>query len=268
MLCSMTLVGTILAAAPASAFAAEEVPPIASKSLIAESLKNVAELDSSLLLDPAQGSTAQVGTVKIATGSVEVPADLSNGVKINSSKGESVSIGLPNAAKSGNATVLKSGAVAYPGQSSANSIVVGDLGVQMLTTITGAEAPTRYSYTVTLDAGQRLELRDGGAAVVNADGNAELTVAAAWAKDADGKNIPTHYEVDGSILTQVVEHSSVKDVAYPVVADPIWLAPWVVKCLIGIGLKGPEIARIASLGTITSILGAFGRGAVACIFGK
>lgn len=41
-----------------------------------------------------------------------------------------------------------------------------------------------------------------------------------------------------------------------------------IECLVGIGLKGPEITRIAQLGTPYSILAPFGRGAVACVFMK
>ena len=40
-----------------------------------------------------------------------------------------------------------------------------------------------------------------------------------WAKDANGQDVPTHYEIDGTIVTQIVEHKG-DDVAYPVVADP------------------------------------------------
>jgi hypothetical protein len=47
--------------------------------------------------------------------------------------GESVEIGLPNAAKAGEATALSDGAVTFPGDESANSIIVGDIGVQLLT---------------------------------------------------------------------------------------------------------------------------------------
>ena len=45
------------------------------------------------------------------------------------------------------------------------------------------------------------------------------TVAPAWAVDANGTNLETHYEVDGNTITQVVETNT----AYPVTADPNWL---------------------------------------------
>lgn len=43
----------------------------------------------------------------------------------------------------------------------------------------------------------------------------------AWATDANGNDVPTRYELNGSTLTQIVDHQSA-DVAYPVVADPAY----------------------------------------------
>ena len=40
----------------------------------------------------------------------------------------------------------------------------------------------------------------------------------AWAKDAEGKSVPTHYEINGNTITQVVEFD--ENTAFPVVADP------------------------------------------------
>lgn len=71
--------------------------------------------------------------------------------------------------------------------------------------------------TVTLTA-------DGGAAIAGADGVALGRVESAWAFDANNAPVPTHFELDGTLLTQVVDHTS-SGVAYPIVADPrvTWL---------------------------------------------
>lgn len=53
-----------------------------------------------------------------------------------------------------------------------------------------------------------------------ADGSVAGAVAPAWARDARGLPVPSRYELDGNVLTQVVEHTAAD--AYPVVADP-WL---------------------------------------------
>jgi len=257
---------TMLVAHPAGAWAIDDSQ--ASPTLVAHSLASVERFDDLLLVEPTKPSKAMIGEIEFKAGSVEVPTVLEEGVTVSDEAGESIEIGLPNAEKAGMATALGEGAVTFPGDESANSIIVGDIGVQMLTTIAGSDAPTRYSYEVSFKTGQHLELTDTGAAIVDGDGTVALAVASAWAKDANGKNIRTYYEVNGSTLTQVVDHAAHEGVAYPVVADPIWIAPWVYRCLIGIGLNGPQIARIAQTGTPSAILAAFGYGALRCIIGR
>lgn len=46
-------------------------------------------------------------------------------------------------------------------------------------------------------------------------------LGAPWAVDANGTQVPTHYEIDGTTVTQVVEHID-GGYAYPIVADPEW----------------------------------------------
>lgn len=251
---------TTVVLAPTGAWA-DESAPSATEVVVEESLSN---LDGSLLLTPVDSSG--VGEVELAEGSVDVPVDLAEGVSITGAD-SSFLIDLPAAGEAAEATVLDDGTVTYPAEDFANSVVVSDVGVQMLTTITGPDAPLSYSYDVSLEPGQTLQLVDTGAAVVNADGTIALAVAGGWAKDAHGADVATHYEVNGSTLTQYVDHTA-DGVAYPVVADPIWLAPWIVRCLIGIGLNGPQISRIASMGSPGSILAAFGFAALRCVLGR
>jgi len=54
---------------------------------------------------------------------------------------------------------------------------------------------------------------------IGADG-VIVPVEAAWAKDANGQDVPTHYEVRDDKLFQVVVPTT--STAYPVVADPTW----------------------------------------------
>lgn len=60
----------------------------------------------------------------------------------------------------------------------------------------------------------------GVVVITDGAGNFAGGVAPAWAKDANGNAIATHYEISGDTLTQVVDHSGTD--AYPIVADP-WL---------------------------------------------
>ena len=63
---------------------------------------------------------------------------------------------------------------------------------------------------------------EGGLILSDAAGQQLGQVAPPWAVDAAGNDVATHFEVDGTIVTQIVEHN-VPGVTYPVVADP-WIA--------------------------------------------
>lgn len=49
-----------------------------------------------------------------------------------------------------------------------------------------------------------------------------------WAFDANGVVVPTHYEVSGKTLTQVVKHQA-GDYKYGITADPKWSKKWITK---------------------------------------
>lgn len=96
-----------------------------------------------------------------------------------------------------------------------------DGSVQAHTVIETSSAPTRYDYAVEIPEGGRMDVV--GSAVLILDAEGEMVgggIAPAWAKDALGNEVPTRYEIDGTTLTQAVEHNS--SFAYPVTADP-WL---------------------------------------------
>lgn len=61
-------------------------------------------------------------------------------------------------------------------------------------------------------------------------------IEAPWAVDALGRDLPTHYELDGDVLIQKIETSS--ETAFPVTADPSWTW-WVRK---GASCLGAAIA--------------------------
>jgi len=94
--------------------------------------------------------------------------------------------------------------------------------VQLLSVIDGGEASETYAYDLSLPAGHRLEASaDGGARIVDEQDTVKVEFEPAWAQDAAGKDVPTRYSVDGTTLTQIVEHKNLQGVSYPVVADPL-----------------------------------------------
>ncbi len=66
--------------------------------------------------------------------------------------------------------------------------------------------------------GGHLEMVGTSVLILNSQGDMVGGIAPAWPKDAVGNDLPTHYEIDGATLTQVVEHDS--SFTYPVTADP------------------------------------------------
>lgn len=97
-----------------------------------------------------------------------------------------------------------------------------DGSLQVVTVIETSVAPTTYAVDVQLPAGAVLAEAEGGALLATGpDGEFVLGVAPAWAYDALGVAVPTHYVVQGSTIVQVVDHGS-GDYQYPISADP-WL---------------------------------------------
>ena len=78
--------------------------------------------------------------------------------------------------------------------------------------------PERYEFTI---AGvERLQKQlDGSVLAFDNDGQIAAKIRTPWAKDANGKDVPTYYEIHGTTLTQMVKHRSGKFV-YGIVADP------------------------------------------------
>ncbi|MCX6497515.1 DUF2599 domain-containing protein [Arthrobacter sp. 2YAF22_2] len=153
---------------------------------------------------------------------VEVPTDSSGVVKITGQKGQSLSIGLPFAEKSATARPIGNGVVSYDNGNGSATVPIpqDDNSVAIHTIIESSAAPSRYQYRVDIPAGAAMKPNeDGSVAISRADGTFFGGFAKPWAKDAAGVALPTHYEVQGRQLVQVVDHSS-PTVKYPVVADP------------------------------------------------
>ncbi len=69
--------------------------------------------------------------------------------------------------------------------------------------ISDSAAPSSFAYRFESVDGVHLEAtEDGGAMVMSGDGTVVAVVAAPWAKDATGTDVPTVYEIDGDTLTQ------------------------------------------------------------------
>ncbi len=170
-----------------------------------------------------EGSHYQISTEEAQ---IEIPKNSVEPITLSQNDGEDVYISLPFSSVGDQAEEGEYGEISYEhvGLNASSSVLPRDDGsVQMVTTIESSSAPQEYAYQLDLPQEVSLQLLDdGGFLALNADGSIALGAAAPWAKDANGKDLPTHYEIRGSSLVQVVEHQNHSDVSYPVTADPFW----------------------------------------------
>lgn len=218
-------VSTLLAlASVAPAYAADAGDNVSA----AEVEQALASVDQTLLEDAVAGSATatDAAVVEEGTTSASIPRDPDEGVDLTIG-GRTVSIGLPALDGARDAVPLESGGITYPGQNGvANTVVPLSDGIQMLTTITSTGAPTSFSYAIEIPLGGTIALgEDGSAMVADKAGSPLIATDAPWAVDANGVPVPTHYEIDGTDLIQVVDHAA-GNFAYPIVADPRYTYWW------------------------------------------
>lgn len=163
MATTVALCVAAVSATPTVAQAGE--PDVVTAPVVAEALAGV---DGSLIAAPSDDSG--VGATELGGGTVEVPARPDSGVTLVAPDGSELTIGLPAADEAANASTLADGTIVYPAEDVSNAIIVSDIGVQMLSTIVDSAAPTSFEYDLSLEPGQRVQLIDGGAAVIDADG--------------------------------------------------------------------------------------------------
>ena len=151
---------------------------------------------------------------------VTIPTDPRSDVTIAGRNG-AVSVTLPFSGSAAKAASSHSGTVTFDNKNSSSTtpIARGDGSTQINTVINDAKAPKRYTYKMKVPQGAKIEQK-ANSILVTKNGKLVAGIAPAWAKDAKGKSVPTHYEVKGDAVTQVVDHSD--KFTYPVVADP-WL---------------------------------------------
>lgn len=111
------------------------------------------------------------------------------------------------------------------------STTVLEDGVRVMSLLDPGETSTDFA--IELPEGAELSAsNEGFDVIVDLDG-ITITVgriAAPWAVDAEGKELPTSYSFDGDMITQ---HVDTREATYPVVADPAVTVGW--------GADGPGV---------------------------
>lgn len=99
------------------------------------------------------------------------------------------------------------------------------VGLRALVHIESAAAPERFEFPLGGDVAELKLQPDGSAVAYDLSGAILSSVAPAWARDASGRPVATHYEIEGTALVQVINHrDGVYD--YAITADPWWLPAW------------------------------------------
>ena len=162
---------------------------------------------------------------------VRVPTDGYGKVVARTGPGERLTMALPTAGSAGERV---GPTTVFPGAAQDTQVAVQptDHGFRALVRLIDEDAPTRHAFPLGGDAARLKALPEGRVSILDASGEEIAMVDAPWARDADGREVPTRYEVDGTTLVQVVDHRSAA-YRYPIVADPsVWK---VAKCVAHVG---------------------------------
>lgn len=132
---------------------------------------------------------------------------------------QEISIKLPEKTADGGA-VTRNGVQVFDGAEGSTIVDASATGAQIatVTPASGATDALNHAYDFDLPADSQLVKQPGGSVeILDEEGQSLATIRQPWARDADGKTLPTTYKVDGDKLTQQVDTS---DATFPVVADP------------------------------------------------
>lgn len=100
--------------------------------------------------------------------------------------------------------------------------VKDDGGLQMATILHDSKSPERFEYLLDVPSEATIRETHGGVLIEDKEGELIGGFTPPWAKDANGNDVPTRYLVEGNTLVQIVDHQSAENLAYPVVADPVY----------------------------------------------
>lgn len=174
---------------------------------------------------PQQDVSKEGGTYVASTdaGKVEVGDTSGSQVSLARDSASALVVGIPEVSGGATAQTTDGGTLVYDNDDSSVAVTVQTLqqGVRLSTVLKDASAPTEYVYPVAVPPGGRIETDPvtGAVLVTNASNALVGGFAPAWAKDANGDAVPTHYEVRADAVVQVVDLSA-GGYAFPVIADP------------------------------------------------
>ena len=190
---------TAVCVVPASALAADS------------SAEVVNQFDAAVAVE--QTSPAEANTA------VELPIAGSDDASLSLPGGDLLTMGIP--AEGGASGTTDTAVFEGSAPSTALAVQSTSTGLRALISIDSAAAPERYTFPIGGDVVSLIPQADGGVVALNAAGDPIAELAPPWARDANGRDVPTHFEIEGATLVQIVEHVG-GGFAYAITADPWW----------------------------------------------
>jgi hypothetical protein len=217
--------------------ATSEATPIAPTDELIDAQERAAGNDPGL--KEVEGGFQSTGTPLVSL----IPSEPSKGVTLESPDG-SIKVTEVGAGTGSPPSIASEVASVDPNTSTQVDSVVRPIydGAQGFKVIRDATAPTKYSWKVLLNAGQKLEQADPQhVAVFWGNGDRALLISAEQAHDATGKEVPTEINAEGTdVITLTVKHLSTSFV-YPVLAGPSFESSYTVPIIVDPALPaGPE----------------------------
>ncbi|HDR8446833.1 TPA: hypothetical protein QC331_005108, partial [Bacillus cereus] len=209
--------------------------------------------------------------VKNASGIVKIPNKLnSEPITIKDNK-ESLHISLPEL-NSSEIIQTNNGTLIYQDKNQPTDLALQTTkdGFRSLIKIKNQFAPKEYEFVINIPNNGKLitsaeylgkEYDTGEVFIVDSENIIQSVFMPAWAKDANGKPVATHYKVDGNKLIQVVEFD--KNTVFPVIADPDWVK--IGKCsgalAAFVGGNLIAVSKLIKIKKYINALGGFGEAA-------
>lgn len=205
---------------------------------------------------------------------ISIPKDGEEAIVVDNGEGAALEMFLPQEAEDAEGILTDEGTIVYENQDASAAIGVQPLqekvagvnfeSVRTTICIADKDAAKEYDFQFDLEEGQKLvtaadylgeEYDTGEVYVVDANEEIQYVIDPAWAKDANGNDVETHYEVSKNTLTQVIDFD--EDTAFPIVADP---TAWqVTKCAGAISWAvGSAIFGVAKLAKVKKYIKAMG----------
>lgn len=257
----VALIAALTAALMIGASTGAGAAPVDSKNQVSDLIQRVAPSHGSVSL----GKSTDGGHVfKAGNTATNISNEPSTPVEVAGAGASPMTVSLPSGLNLDKGLAASNGTIVYKSTNDSVDAAVqalNDGSVRIQTVIHNSSASHKFSYSIG-GGFHPAVASDGKIYAVGTDAAGQyqaFAVQSAWARDANGASVPTHYEVHGDQLVQIVSPDA--NAAYPIVADPTW--EWY-NFAYGAGFNKQETRELASAGAVSGFCAALGPVGIAC----